>query len=104
MGSYIIGLYSQATKVKRPSYRIGIWQYTNNNRQVYQVGILYTIFREYDIRGTFKDLYKGYIRVLGNLYSRIRNLSSYINSILSTDRRINEKTKLDIRTVFKALY
>jgi hypothetical protein len=41
---------------------------------------------------------------LGNLYSRTRNLSSYINSILSTDGWINGKIKLDIGVVFKALY
>jgi hypothetical protein len=58
MGSYIMGLYSQVTKIKRPSYRTGIWQYTSNSRQVYQVGILYTIFKKHDVRGTFKDLYK----------------------------------------------
>jgi hypothetical protein len=43
------------------------------------------------------------IKVLKNLYSRIRNLNSYINSILSIDRQINRKTKLDTKTVFKAL-
>jgi hypothetical protein len=32
------------------------------------------------------------------------NLSSYINSIPSTDGWINKKTKLDTRAVFKALY
>jgi hypothetical protein len=71
------------------------------------VGILYTIFREYNVRRTFKDLYKRNkvcIKVLGNLYSRIRNLSSYINSILFTDGWINKKTKLNIRAVSKALY
>jgi hypothetical protein len=41
---------------------------------------------------------------LGNLYSKIRDLSSYINSILSTDKQINRKIKLDIKVVFKALY
>jgi hypothetical protein len=40
---------------------------------------------------------------LGNLYSKVRNLSSYINSILSIDRWINRETKLDIRAVFKVL-
>jgi hypothetical protein len=30
-----MGLYSQVTKVKGPSYRIGTQQYTNSNRQVY---------------------------------------------------------------------
>jgi hypothetical protein len=58
MGSYIIGLYSQVTKVKGLSYRIGTQQYINNSRQVYQVGLLYTIFREYNVKKTFKDLYK----------------------------------------------
>jgi hypothetical protein len=40
---------------------------------------------------------------LGNLYSRIRNLNSYINSIPSIDGWINRKIKLDIKIVFKAL-
>jgi hypothetical protein len=35
MESYIIGLYSQVIKVKRPSYRIGTQQYTNSNKQVH---------------------------------------------------------------------
>ena len=47
--------------------------------------------------------YKVYINILGDVYSRIRDLSSYINSILFTDRRINKKVKLNTRTVFKAL-
>jgi phage anti-repressor protein len=41
---------------------------------------------------------------LGNLYSKTRNLNSYINNIPSIDGRINRKTKLDIKAVFKALY
>jgi hypothetical protein len=45
-----------------------------------------------------------YIRILKNLYSRVRNLSSYINSILSTNGRINKKIKLDTKAVSKALY
>jgi hypothetical protein len=40
---------------------------------------------------------------LENLYSKIRNLNSYINSILFINGWINKKTKLDIKTVFKAL-
>jgi hypothetical protein len=45
-----------------------------------------------------------YIKVLGNLYSKIKNLSSYINSILFIDGWINRKIKLNIKTVSKALY
>jgi hypothetical protein len=48
--------------------------------------------------------YKVYIKILKNLYSRIRDLSSYINSILSIDRRINKKIKVDTGAVSKALY
>jgi len=33
-----------------------------------------------------------------------QGLSSNINSVLSIDGQINRETKLDIRTVFKALY
>jgi hypothetical protein len=53
-----MGLYSQVTKVKGPSYRIGTQQYTSSSKQVYQIEILYTIFKKHDIRKTFKDLYK----------------------------------------------
>jgi hypothetical protein len=43
-------------------------------------------------------------RVLTKIISdRAMNLNSYVNSILSTDRRINGKTELDIRTVSEAL-
>ena len=44
------------------------------------------------------------VRILGNLYSRIRNLYSNVNSILPIDRWINGETKLDTRIVSKALY
>ena len=47
---------------------------------------------------------KVYIRVLGNLYSSIRDLYSYVNSLLSIDRQINREVKLDTGIVSKILY
>ena len=43
------------------------------------------------------------VRILGNLYSRIRDLYSNVNGILSIDGRINKEIKLDTRIVSKVL-
>ena len=39
-----------------------------------------------------------------NIYSTIRDIYSNINSVLSANRQINGKVKLDTKAVFKALY
>ena len=51
-----------------------------------------------------KQRYKIYYKILKNLYSRIENLSSNINSILPIDRWIDKKIKLNTKTVSKILY
>ena len=45
MGSYIIGLYSQVTKVKRSYYRPETQYDIYNSKQVYQIGILYCMYK-----------------------------------------------------------
>ena len=50
-----------------------------------------------------KDL-KIYNSILGSIISGIRGLRGNINSILPINRRLNRETKLNVRTVFKALY
>jgi len=47
---------------------------------------------------------KIYSSILGSILSRIRGSRSNVNSILSANRRLNRKTKLDTRIVSKALY
>ena len=123
MGGYIIGLYRKTTKVKRPYYRSRARYNTYSSRQMHEVGILYCIYRRNNSGRSSKDLYKRnirktritskdyiglrskvYIKILGNLYSGIRNLYSNVNSILSIDGRIDRKTKLNTRVVSKILY
>jgi hypothetical protein len=61
-----MGLYSQIIKVKGPSYRIGIWQYTSNSRtrnlSSYINSILFTDGQingkiKLDTKAVFKTLY-----------------------------------------------
>jgi hypothetical protein len=58
MGSHIIGLYSEVTKVKGPYHRTGVWQYIYNNRQVHQIGILYCLYKRDFSRRYGTGLYK----------------------------------------------
>ena len=44
------------------------------------------------------------ISILEDIYSEIKDPSGYVNSVLSTNRRIDKKIELNTRTVFKALY
>ena len=48
--------------------------------------------------------FKIYSSILGGILSRIRNLSSNFYYILSTNRQLNRKIKLDIKVVPKTLY
>ena len=52
----------------------------------------------------YRALSKIYSSILGGIFSGIRGLRSNINSILSIDRQLNRKIKLDAKIVFKILY
>ena len=53
-----MGLYSKVTKIKRSYYRTGVWQYIYNNRQVYQIGILYCLYKRDFSKRYSTGLYK----------------------------------------------
>ena len=57
MGGYIIGLYYKATKVKRSYYRSRARYNTRSSKQMYEVGILYYIYRRNDGGRSSKNLY-----------------------------------------------
>ena len=57
MGNNIIGLYYKATKVKRSYYGNRTRRNTSNSRQIYKVGILYSIYRGNNGRKICGDLY-----------------------------------------------
>ena len=62
----------------------------------------------YTTWGTNKDRVKlrpkVYSSILGSLYSKTKNPNGNFNSILPTDKQTNKETKLNIKTVFTALY
>ena len=58
MGSHIVGLYSEITKVKRPYYKTGVRHYICYNRQVYQIGILCCLYKRNFSKGYGASLCK----------------------------------------------
>jgi len=54
--------------------------------------------------GYIRQKSKIYGNILGNLFSRIKNLSSNVNSIPPIDRWLDRKTKLNIKTIPTILY
>ena len=71
---------------------------------IYTKEILAEDIAQIYIKDYIRQRYQIYCSILGSLYSRIRNLSSNINSILPTNRWINKEVKLDIRAVLQVLY
>ena len=53
-----MGLYSKVTKVKKPYHWTGVWQYIYYNRQVYQIGILYYLYKRNFSKRYSTGLYK----------------------------------------------
>ena len=45
-----------------------------------------------------------YSNILGDLYSKVKNLNGNFNGILPIDRQVNKETKPDVRVVFMTLY
>ena len=52
-----MGLYYKVTKVKTPYYRNRIEYNTSSSRQIYKVGILYSIYRRNNGRKISGSLY-----------------------------------------------